>query len=112
GTCADEMAILKGCWADSFAHGSAMIQMNTGSVLLGHPSVGSWVLYGLGTENQDLPGYVVLLDARGGPISGPPNWGAGYMPAAFQGRQFRATGQPIVGPGPPGRVSGERQGGR
>jgi hypothetical protein len=112
GTCADEMAILKGCWADSFAHGSAMIQMNTGSVLLGHPSVGSWVLYGLGTESQDLPGYVVMLDARGGPISGPPNWGAGYMPAAYQGTQFRPTGQPIVDLSPPESVSRERQRGQ
>ena len=74
------------------AHGPALFQMNTGTILAGHPSVGSWVTYGLGSENENLPGFIVFTDYRGGPINGPPNWGNGYMPAAYQGTQFRDTG--------------------
>src|SRR5206468_9413 len=77
-------------------HGSAMIQMNTGKVLSGSPSLGSWVNYGLGSENEDLPGYVVMLDPRGGPISGAKNWSSGYMPAQYEGTMFRTQGTPIL----------------
>ena len=101
-TCVDDMAIVRSMYADSFAHGSAMIQMNTGSLFQGKPCLGSWACYGLGTENRDLPGFVVLLDPRGGPIGGPPNWSAGYMPAVFQGTQFRTTGDPILNLSPRG----------
>ena len=94
--CVDDIALIRGTYADSFAHGSGLLQMNTGSLRQGHPSLGSWVTYGLGTVNQNLPAYVVLLDHRGGPISGPPNWSSGYMPAAFQGTQFRPTGDPVL----------------
>lgn len=94
--CADDMAVIRSMYADSFAHGSAMIQMNSGSLFQGKPCLGSWVTYGLGTENHDLPSFVVLLDPRGGPIGGAPNWSAGYMPATFQGTQFRTTGDPIL----------------
>jgi uncharacterized protein (DUF1501 family) len=83
--------------------------MNTGSIQLGHPSLGAWALYGLGTENGNLPGVVVLLDARGNPISGPPNWGAGYMPAAYQGTPFRPTDPPIVDLAPPAGMTAARQ---
>src|SRR5262245_20298339 len=76
----DDIAVIRSMYADSFAHGSGLLQMNTGFLRQGFPSLGSWVTYGLGTVNRNLPGYVVLLDQRGGPISGPPNWGAGYMP--------------------------------
>jgi len=62
----DDMAIVRSCYADSFAHGSGLLQMNTGSLRQGYPSLGSWVTYGLGTVNQNLPAYVVLLDHRGG----------------------------------------------
>ena len=65
----DKMCILKSLYADTFAHGSAMIQMNSGRILQGYPSMGSWLGYGLGSENRNLPGYVVMLDPRGGPIS-------------------------------------------
>jgi hypothetical protein len=92
----DKLAIVKSLYADSFAHGSAMIQMNSGRVIQGHPSMGSWLSYGLGTLNQNLPGYVVMLDPRGGPISGAANWSSGFMPAAYQGTVFRASGQPIL----------------
>ena len=92
----DDLAVIRSTYADSFAHGSGLLQMNTGQLRQGHPCLGSWVNYGLGTENQDLPGFVVLLDPRGGPISGPPNWGAGYMPATYQGTRFRSQGDPIL----------------
>ena len=92
----DKLAVIKSLYADSFAHGSAMIQMNTGRVVQGYPSMGSWVAYGMGTLNRNLPGYVVMLDPRGGPISGPANWSSGFMPAAFQGTVFRSKGEPIL----------------
>jgi hypothetical protein len=107
--CVDNVAIIRSMYADSFAHGSGLLQMNTGFVRQGYPSLGSWVTYGLGTVNQNLPGYVVMLDHRGGPISGPPNWGAGFMPATYQGTQFRTTGDPILNLRPPGGISTAQQ---
>jgi Protein of unknown function (DUF1501) len=92
----DELCVLKGLYADTFAHGSAMIQMNTGRITQGWPSIGSWLGYGLGTENQNLPAYVVMLDPRGGPISGAANWSSGFMPAAYQGTHLRNRGEPIL----------------
>jgi hypothetical protein len=94
--CIDDLAIIRSTYADSFAHGSGMLQMNTGFLRQGFPSLGSWVNYGLGTVNQNLPGYVVMLDHRGGPISGPPNWSNGFMPATYQGTQFRTSGDPVL----------------
>src|SRR6201996_7119647 len=98
---ADDLALIRSMNALSPAHGPALFQMNTGTILAGAPSVGSWVTYGLGTENENLPGYVVFTDNRGGPINGAPNWGNGYMPAAYQGTQFRSSGPPIVDLRPP-----------
>jgi hypothetical protein len=92
----DDLAFLHSMTADSPIHGSAMIQMNTGKVLSGSPSLGSWVNYGLGSENEDLPGYIVMLDPRGGPISGAKNWSSGYMPAQYEGTMFRTQGTPIL----------------
>ena len=92
----DKLAVVKSLYADSFAHGSAMLQMNSGRILQGYPSMGSWLAYGLGSVNQNLPGYVVMLDPRGGPISGAANWSSGFMPAAYQGTVFRSSGQPIL----------------
>lgn len=109
GKCVDHMAIIRSTWADSFAHGSGLLQMNTGYLRQGYPSLGSWVTYGLGTLNQNLPAFVVLLDHRGGPISGPPNWSAGFMPAAFQGTQFRTNGAPIIDLSPPTGVTAAQQ---
>ena len=93
---ADKLAVIKSCHADSHAHGSALVAMNTGSTFIGRPALGSWSVYGLGTENQSLPGYVVILDKRGGPISGQPNWSSGFMPSTFQGTLFRPVGNPIL----------------
>jgi hypothetical protein len=95
GTCVDDIAFLHGMYAESPLHGSAMLMMNAGRILSGHPCLGSWVTYGLGSVNQNLPGFVVMLDGSGGPISGAKNWSSGYMPAAYQGVLFRAGGVPI-----------------
>jgi hypothetical protein len=96
-------------YAISNDHAPALFQMNTGSILPGHPSMGSWITYGLGSENQSLPAFIVFTDPRGGPIGGAPNWGNGYMPAAFQGTQFRSTGDPIVDLKPADDMTPERQ---
>jgi len=93
---ADKLAVIRSCHTDSHAHGSALVAMNTGKTFIGRPSLGSWCVYGLGTENQSLPSYVVILDKRGGPISGQPNWSSGFMSAAYQGTLFRPVGDPIL----------------
>ena len=96
GQCADDITFLHSMTADSPIHGSAMLQMNTGKILSGSPCIGSWINYGLGSENENLPGFVVMLDNKGGPISGPKNWSCGYMPATFQGTVVRSEGTPIL----------------
>jgi Protein of unknown function (DUF1501) len=101
---ADKLAVIRSCHTDSHAHGSALVAMNTGKTFIGRPSLGSWAVYGLGTENQDLPGYVVLLDHRGGPISGQPNWSSGFMSAAYSGTLFRPIGDPILDLRGPGHI--------
>ena len=85
--------------------------MNTGSILMGRPSLGSWISYGLGTENDSLPAFVVLPDPGGGIKGGPPAWGNGYLPATFQGTTFRTGATPIVDLRPQPMVSAiEQQG--
>ncbi len=106
---ADKLAVIKSCHTDSHAHGSALLAMNTGSTLIGRPSLGSWASYGLGSENEDLPGYVVMLDKRGGPISGQPNWASGFMPSTYQGTLFRPEGDPILNLRGPKHVDGVAQ---
>ncbi len=105
----DDIAFIRSMYSLSNDHAPAMFQMNTGSVLPGYPSMGSWITYGLGTENQNLPGYIVFSDWRGGPIGGAPNWGNGFMPAAYQGTPFRTNGDPIVDLKPPAEMTSERQ---
>jgi hypothetical protein len=95
-TCVDDMAFLHSMTADSPIHGSAMLQMNTGKILSGSPCLGSWVNYGLGSVNENLPGFVVMLDPTGGPISGAKNWSSGYMPATYQGTILRSAGAPVL----------------
>jgi hypothetical protein len=106
---ADKLAVIKSCHTDSHAHGSALVAMNTGKTFIGRPSLGSWCVYGLGTENQSLPGYVVILDKRGGPIGGQPNWSSGFMSAAYQGTLFRPAGDPILDLRGPEYLSREAQ---
>jgi len=107
--CVDDIAFVKSMTADSPIHGSAMLQMNTGKIVSGSPCLGSWVNYGLGTVNQDLPGFVVMLDPRGGPISGSKNWQSGYMPATYQATLMRSRGNPILDLAPPAGISREQQ---
>jgi hypothetical protein len=95
-TCVDDIAFLHSMTADSPIHGSAMLQMNTGKILSGSPCLGSWVNYGLGSVNEDLPGFVVMLDPTGGPISGAKNWSSGYMPATYQGTLLRSGPEPVL----------------
>jgi Protein of unknown function (DUF1501) len=95
GNCVDDIAFLHSMTAESPIHGSAMLMMNSGRLLSGSPALGSWVNYGLGTVNQNLPGFVVMLDRKGGPISGAKNWSSGYMPATFAGTVFNVEGSPI-----------------
>ncbi len=106
---ADDLALIRSMFSQTPAHPTALFQMNTGTILAGAPSVGSWVTYGLGTENENLPGFIVFTDYRGGPINGPPNWGNGYMPAAYQGTPFRTSGPPIVDLKPPVERTPEQQ---
>ena len=103
-TCVDDIAFLNSMTADSPIHGSAMLMMNSGKVLSGSPALGSWVNYGLGSVNENLPGFVVMLDRTGGPISGAKNWASGYMPAAYQGVVMRSKGAPILDLEPPSGV--------
>lgn len=109
GGMADDIAVIRSMYSLSNDHSPALYQMNTGQILPGHPSMGTWVTYGLGTENQNLPAFVVFTDWRGGPIGGAPNWGNGYMPAAYQGTPFRSSGDPIVDLRPPQGLTPERQ---
>ena len=93
---ADDLCVIRSMHADTAAHASGCLQMNTGGILIGKPSIGSWLSYGLGTSNDNLPSYVVMTDPRGGPIGSASNWSAGYMPAAYQGTLFRGSGSPLL----------------
>lgn len=108
-TCVDDLAILKSMTAVSPIHGSALLQMNSGEIISGSPSLGSWVNYGLGSVNANLPGFVVMLDPRGGPISGAKNWSSGYMPAIYQATTMRPQGDPILNLGRHGELTREQQ---
>ncbi len=106
---ADKLCVIRSMHAESNNHGPAIFQMNTGSILAGRPSMGSWVTYGLGSESDNLPAFVVLLDHQGAPVNGALNWSNGFMPAAFQGVPFRSSGEPIAYLTPPKSVTTERQ---
>jgi hypothetical protein len=93
--CVDDIAFLHSMTAESPIHGSAMLMMNSGRLQSGSPAMGSWVNYGLGSVNENLPGFVVMLDRTGGPISGAKNWSSGYMPATYAGTVIRPEGSPI-----------------
>ncbi|WP_437193446.1 DUF1501 domain-containing protein [Planctomicrobium sp. SH527] len=93
--CVDDIAIMRSCWTDGNSHSAGVCQMNTCSMIGGRPSLGSWVSYGLGSENQNLPSFVVMQDNRSSVVNGPRNWGAGFMPASYQGTQLSEGSQPI-----------------
>ena len=105
----DEMAFLRSVWGRSNDHVQATLEMQTGQIRMGSPSMGSWITYGLGSESSGLPGFVALQDARGGPLGGPYNWQAGFLPAAYQGTPFGPADNPIVDLRPPAGVTPEQQ---
>lgn len=92
----DDMAFIHSVFGKSNDHVQAHYEMQSGQIRVGFPAAGSWITYGLGCESTSLPAFVVINDPRGGPIGGPTNWSAGYMPAAYQGTPFRAMGDPIM----------------
>ncbi len=109
---ADELAVIRSCWSDGINHSAGVCQMNTGSILGGRPSLGSWVSYGLGTENQNLPSFVVMQDNTSQVVNGPRNWSAGFMPAVFQGVRIQGGKEPIPNLNTPEGVSDAEQQGK
>ena len=92
---ADDLAVIHSCVSDGINHAGGVCQMNTGSIFGGRPSLGAWVNYGLGSMNQNLPGFVVIKDSEGNVVNGVRNWGTGFMPAVYQGVEFNSDGVPI-----------------
>ncbi len=105
---ADDLAVIRSCWADGLNHVGSVCQMTSGDILAGRPSMGAWVTYGLGSANQNLPSFVILLDDKE-PVGGPKNWSSGFLPASYQGSQFRQGDTPILWLKPPAGVSDEQQ---
>jgi hypothetical protein len=106
-TCVDDMAFVRSIQTENGNHPAAVFLMNTGAVIPGKPSVGAWTTYGLGTENQNLPAFVVLPDFRSLPFSGSQQWGPGFLPASYQGTVLRWKGDPILDLNPPANVTPE-----
>jgi hypothetical protein len=104
----DDIAFVKSCFTESNDHVPALYQMNTGVARAGLPTAGAWVTYGLGSENRNLPGFVVLGNTQG-IKGGPVNWSSGFLPSTYQGTLFRSQGSPILNLRPPKSVSGEDQ---
>ena len=93
---ADDIALVKSVHTDQFNHAPAQLLMYTGSPRQGRPSLGSWVTYGLGSENRNLPGFVVLISGGTSPSAGKSAWGSGFLPSVFQGVQCRSKGDPVL----------------
>jgi hypothetical protein len=110
----DDVAFIRSMFTTNLTHEPAIYLIQSGKMGPGRPTVGSWVVYGLGSENQNLPAYVVLDDPLGLPINGVDNWQAGFLPPIFQGTRFRSTGEPVLNlrpdvARPAGVVSAERE---
>jgi hypothetical protein len=108
-TVADDLAFLSTVSTENFNHAPAKIYTNTGSTRFGRPSMGAWITYGLGSESQDLPGFVVLQSGPRGPRGGALNWGNGFLPTSYQGVPFRSVGDPILELSNPKGVTPRRQ---
>ncbi len=112
GKCADDLCIVRSLYTDAINHDPAHTLMNTGSMISGRPSMGSWLLYGLGAETQSLPGFVVMVSTgkfgQKQPIAAR-QWHSGFLPSRFQGVEFRSTGDPVLYVNRPNGVSAERQ---
>jgi len=109
GSVIDDICVHRGCYGDSVTHPESVYLMNTGSILMGRPSLGAWVSYGLGTENRNMPSFVVMPDPGGWPKGGAPAWGNGYLPATYQGTVVRGGKPPIAHLENPAGVSDEQQ---
>jgi len=96
GSVADEICFIKSMFTDQFNHGPAQLLMHTGNQNLGSPSAGAWVTYGLGTDNQNLPGFIVLTSGGKNPDAGKSVWGSGFLPSVYQGIQCRSQGDPVL----------------
>jgi hypothetical protein len=105
----DDLCVLRGCYGDSVTHPESVYLMNTGSILMGRPSLGAWASYGLGTENRNLPAFVVLPDPAGWPKGGAPAWGNGFLPAAYQGTVVRGGTSPVANLQTPPGITAEQQ---
>ncbi|HLQ47172.1 MAG TPA: DUF1501 domain-containing protein, partial [Planctomycetaceae bacterium] len=92
----DRVSLIRSLYSTNLTHEPALYKIHSGSEFIGRPSLGAWVSYGLGTENQNLPAYVVLDDPQGLPVNGIDNWTSGYLPPLYQGTRFRATGAPVL----------------
>jgi hypothetical protein len=108
-TCVDDLAFLRSCWCTSTVHAPAMYELHSGRTLMGYPSLGSWVTYGLGSVSEDLPAYCVLTQPEGTPEGGAPCWGAGFLPPVYQGTLLRKGPSPILNLKRPDDVSREQQ---
>jgi len=95
-TITDELCVLNSMWTDHPNHDNALYKIHSGRLFMGHPSLGSWIVYGLGSECEDLPAYVVLDDPLGLPKNGVRNWTSGYLPPIYQGTRFRTVGAPVL----------------
>jgi hypothetical protein len=108
-TCVDDIAFLRSCWCTSTVHAPAMYELHSGRTLMGFPSLGSWVTYGLGSASENLPAYCVMVQPEGTPEGGAPCWGAGFLPTVYQGTLLRKGSSPILNLKPPADVSQEQQ---
>jgi hypothetical protein len=108
----DSLAVIRSCVSDGINHSGGICQMNTGSVIGGRPSLGAWTTYGLGSESDDLPAFVVMQDSDAQVVNGPRNWGAGFMPAVYQGTKLSGGEPPIANLRTPRGISAERQQGK
>jgi hypothetical protein len=106
---ADELCVLRGCHGDSVTHPESVYLMNCGSILMGRPSLGAWATYGLGTENRNMPAFVIMPDPGGWPKGGAPAWGNGFLPAAYQGTVMQGGSSPIQFLENPKGISAEQQ---
>ena len=107
--CVDDLAILRGCWAEGINHSSGVCQMNTCSLIGGRPSLGSWVSWGLGSSNRNLPSFVVMQDNKSSVVNGPRNWSAGFMPAMYQGVRLQEGAEPFPNLAAPEGTTAGRQ---
>jgi hypothetical protein len=108
-TMVDELAVIRSCVSDGINHSGGICQMNTGSLLGGRPSLGAWATYGLGSEADDLPAFVVMQDSDAQVVNGPRNWGAGFMPAVYQGTKLSGGEPPIANLRTPQGITADRQ---